>query len=91
MPNYIPQKFLPMVVDRFRVLLQERDDALRILDDDIIPLTCMDEVVQIYDLVLSEITFNSKPIITDLTIIDGEQREHAEGMAGVICARIIEV
>lgn len=71
---------LPSILDRFNGLLNKREDDE---GDDV--------VVRLYELVLSELTFNSKPIITDLTIIAGEHRAHAEGIADAICARILEV
>ncbi|KAI3893859.1 hypothetical protein MKW92_023941 [Papaver armeniacum] len=91
MPAELIQKLPSPVVDRFRLLLKEREDELRVSDDedDYSPLS-VDDIVRVYDIVLSDLTFNSKPIITDLTIIAGEQRDCAEGIAEVICNRIAE-
>ncbi|XP_057450294.1 polyadenylation and cleavage factor homolog 4 isoform X2 [Lotus japonicus] len=73
----------PTLVDRFKALLRRRDDDPR--------FRASEEIVQIYELLLSELTCNLKPIITDLTIIAEQQREHAEGIADAICTRILEV
>lgn len=81
------QKPPPPILERFRALLKQRAGE----SDDVEPAIGMEDVVQIYELLLGELTFNSKPIITDLTIIAGEQRQHGEGIADAICARIIEV
>ncbi|OVA10574.1 CID domain [Macleaya cordata] len=92
MPAELIQKPPSPVLDRFRALLKEREDELRVSDDeDDFTAPSAEDIVRLYDLVLSELTFNSKPIITDLTIIAGEQREFAEGIADVICNRIVEV
>ncbi|KAK9268249.1 hypothetical protein L1049_010692 [Liquidambar formosana] len=91
MSNEPAQKPPPPILDRFRALLKDRDDELRVSADADVPPPSADEIVRLYELLLSELTFNSKPIITDLTIIAGEQREHGEGIADAICARIIEV
>ncbi|XP_024455337.2 polyadenylation and cleavage factor homolog 4 isoform X3 [Populus trichocarpa] len=79
------------VLDKFRSLLKQRQGSA-VEDDgggDGASLR-LEDVVEIYETVLNELTFNSKPIITDLTIIAGEQREHGEGIADVLCARIVE-
>ncbi|KAF6162937.1 hypothetical protein GIB67_021086 [Kingdonia uniflora] len=91
-PSSVPVVALPPVLDRFRVLLKESEDDLRVSDDeeDGGPVVGRDEIVRLYEVVLSELTYNSKPIITDLTIIAGEQRDHAEGIADLICNRIVE-
>ncbi|XP_011037705.1 PREDICTED: polyadenylation and cleavage factor homolog 4-like isoform X4 [Populus euphratica] len=93
MPNeLLPQKpSASSVLDKFRSLLKQRQGSA-VEDDgggDGASLS-MEDVVEIYETVLNELTFNSKPIITDLTIIAGEQREHGEGIADVLCARIVE-
>ncbi|CDY16640.1 BnaA09g20180D [Brassica napus] len=74
----------PSILDRFKALLNQREDEFGGEDPS------SEEVVQLYEVVLGELTFNSKPIITDLTIIADEQREHGEGIANAICTRILE-
>ncbi|XP_047335181.1 polyadenylation and cleavage factor homolog 4-like [Impatiens glandulifera] len=79
------QKPVATILDRFKAMLKDIDDG----DD--VPTPSSHDVVRIYDHLLSELTLNSKPIITDLTIIAGELKEHGAGIAEAICARIIEV
>ncbi|CAA0815995.1 Polyadenylation and cleavage factor homolog 4 [Striga hermonthica] len=81
----------PLILDRFRAMVKEREEKLRVYNGGVVLPLSTDEIVRIYEIVLSELTVNSKPIITDLTIIAGEQRAHGEGIADAICARIIEV
>ncbi|KAL5978349.1 hypothetical protein ACLOJK_029466, partial [Asimina triloba] len=84
-PPDLAEKPPPPILDRFRALLKLRED-----EDGGSPVTA-EEIVRMYEEVLSELTFNSKPIITDLTIIAGDQKEHGEAIANAICGRILEV
>ncbi|XP_073314837.1 polyadenylation and cleavage factor homolog 4-like isoform X3 [Primulina huaijiensis] len=83
-----------IILDRFREMVREREEELGFfggLGEEAVSPLSMDEIVRFYEIVLSELTFNSKPTITDLTMIAGEQRAHAKGISEAICSRIIEV
>lgn len=87
-----PQKQTQTILDRFKALLREHDEELRgSAKDNTVSPSSAQEIVHFYDLLLLELTFNSKPIITDLTIIAGDQKEHGKGIAEAICARILDV
>ncbi|KAI9124145.1 hypothetical protein K1719_005445 [Acacia pycnantha] len=93
-PNEIAQKPSPSIlVGRFKALLREREDEFRASSGDKLPVPppSTEEIVEIYQLLLSDLTCNLKPIITDLTIIAELQAEHARGIADAICTRILEV
>ncbi|XP_031486997.1 polyadenylation and cleavage factor homolog 4-like [Nymphaea colorata] len=75
------------LLERFRAFLREREEEMGVSSEG----PSQEEIVDLYRLALLELTFNSKPIITDLTIIAGEQLAFGKGIAAVICSRIVQV
>ncbi|QHN76024.1 hypothetical protein HN51_053634 [Arachis hypogaea] len=91
MSNEIAQMPPPSTLGcRFNAMLKLRDDELRATAAHV-PPPSTEEIVQLYEMLLSELTSNQKLIINDLTFIAVHQREHARGIADAICARILKV
>ncbi|XP_074571733.1 polyadenylation and cleavage factor homolog 4 [Curcuma longa] len=87
-----PAASAPPIMERFHALLRERQEELMEAtgEDPPSPPSAAD-VVPCYEDVLSELTFNSKPIITELTMIAGQKIQFAKEIADAICTRVLVV
>eukprot|EP00252_Welwitschia_mirabilis_P004061 TRINITY_DN1422_c0_g2_i1.p1 TRINITY_DN1422_c0_g2~~TRINITY_DN1422_c0_g2_i1.p1 ORF type:complete len:1235 (-),score=274.29 TRINITY_DN1422_c0_g2_i1:346-4050(-) len=72
------------LLEKFRTILKAREDEFN-------GSLSNSQVVSLYRDALSELTFNSKPVITDLTIIAGELSYLAKEIANTVCNHILEV
>lgn len=87
-----PAASAPSITERFHAMLRERQGELReATGEDPPPPPSAGDVVRCYKEVLSELIFNSKPIITELTMIAGQQILYSKEIADVICSRVLEV
>ncbi|KAF5189708.1 Polyadenylation and cleavage factor-like protein [Thalictrum thalictroides] len=88
-----------MILDRFRSLLNQREEQIAAEmisndaddDNDVYNVLNTEDIVELYEIVLSDLTSNSKPVIGELTMIAKEHRNHAHGIAHAICNRVFEV
>ncbi|XP_042448906.1 polyadenylation and cleavage factor homolog 4-like isoform X1 [Zingiber officinale] len=87
-----PSASAPQIMERFHAMLRERqEDLVEVTEEDSPSHPSADDAVRCYEDVLSELTFNSKPIITELTVIAGHKIQFAKEIADVICARVLVV
>lgn len=87
-----PSASAPQIMERFHAMIRDRQEELAEANEEDPPAPPFaDDVVRCYEDVLSELTFNSKPIITELTMIAGQKIQLAKEIAAVICARVLVV